>query len=144
MDFNPIPVLSFFRSIYLFNSGLSQGKCGVVTAGLPGNSLFCFVVVCFSSYVNPELVWSFFSTSPRLLWILFTITEKSRLSTLLVSVHGAYSLVEGSGFSLRWLLLLQTMDSGGQSSVLVVLGLSCVVCLDQGLNLCPLNWQVNS
>ena len=50
-------------------------------------------------------------------------------------------------FSLQWLLLLQSMGCR-EVSVAVVHGLNCsVACgifLGQGLNPCPLDWQVDS
>ena len=53
-----------------------------------------------------------------------------------------------SGFSLQWLLLLQSMGSRHAGSVVVVHGLSCSaacgIFLDQGSNPCPLHWQVDS
>ena len=52
------------------------------------------------------------------------------------------------GFSLQWLLLLQSMGSRCMSSGVVVhrLGRSraCGLFLEQGLNLCPLHWQADS
>ena len=51
------------------------------------------------------------------------------------------------GFSLMWLLLWST-DSWREGSIVVAHELSCPaacgIFLDQGLNLCPLHWQVNS
>ena len=61
------------------------------------------------------------------------------------------------GFSLRWLLLLCSRNSRAQNcrlqqlqhadSVIVIHRLSCPtargIFLDQGLNLCPLHWQVD-
>ena len=53
-----------------------------------------------------------------------------------------------SGFSLQWLLLLQSMGSRHAGSVVVVHGLSCSaacgIFLDQGSNPCPLHWQADS
>ena len=65
----------------------------------------------------------------------------------LVAVSGSYSLLWCAGFSLQWLLLLRSTGSRRTGSV-VVHGLSCSVArgmfLDQGSNLCPLHWQVDS
>ena len=59
----------------------------------------------------------------------------------LVAASGGCSLVAVCGLRFALLLLLQSMGSR-------VCGLSCsVVCeifLDQGLNPCPLSWQVDS
>ena len=52
-----------------------------------------------------------------------------------------------TGFSLRWLLSLQSTGCRRTLSVVVEHGLSCsVACgifLDQGLNQCPLHWQAD-
>ena len=131
-------------SIYLFNSGLLQGKCGVLTAGLPGNPLFCFAVVCLffqlcKFKISVEFFLHFTTASLDL-----TITEPSRLSILLVTGRGGLLPGGGTRASHCSGSSLQSMDSGGQSSVVAVHGLSCVIFLDQGLNLCPLHWQANS
>ena len=68
--------------------------------------------------------------------------------------------LQGTSFSLQWLLLLWRTGSGvgfsscsmwAQQSWCVSPGvqglcfsMACGVCLDQGLNLCPLHWQVIS
>ena len=78
----------------------------------------------------------------------------------LVEVSGGYSSLRCMGFSLQWLLLLQSMDSrcvgsvvvarglSSAGSVVVAHGLSCSVARgispDQGSNPCPLNWQADS
>ena len=53
-----------------------------------------------------------------------------------------------TGFSLRWLLLLQSTGSRSAGSVVVAHGLSCSAACgifpDQGLNPCPLHWQADS
>ena len=61
----------------------------------------------------------------------------------LVAVSGGYSSLRCPDFSLRWLLLLQSVGFRH-------LGFSncdaraCGLFPDQGLNLCPLHWQVGS
>ena len=86
----------------------------------------------------------------------------------LVAESGGYSLLRCVGFSLRWLLLLQSTGSrctsfsscGTQASVAVARGLqsaglvvvahglscsaACGIFPDQGWNLCPLHWQEDS
>ena len=85
----------------------------------------------------------------------------------LVAASRGYSSLRCAGFSLQWLLLLRSIGSrctgfsscgswaqqlwlGLQSagSVVVVYGLSCSAACgifpDQGLNPCPLHWQVDS
>ena len=61
----------------------------------------------------------------------------------LVVASGGYSSLWGAGFSLRWLLLLQSTGS-----VFMVHRLSCSAARgifpDQGMNLCPLHWQADS
>ena len=56
--------------------------------------------------------------------------------------------IEVVGFSLRWLLLLQSTGSRHVGSVVTVLGLSfpvsCGIFLDQRSNPCPLPWQADS
>ena len=60
------------------------------------------------------------------------------------AASGGYSSLPCTGFSLQ----LQSTGLGAQASGVVAHGLSCsVVCeifLDQGSNLCPLFWQVDS
>ena len=52
------------------------------------------------------------------------------------------------GFSLWQFLLLQSISSGAQASVVVVHGLSslsaCEIFRNRGLNPCPLRWQMDS
>ena len=86
----------------------------------------------------------------------------------LVAVSGGYSSLWCVGFSLRWLLLLQSTGSrrvgfsscGAWASVVVARGLqstgsvvvahglsysvACGIFVDQGLNSCPLHWQADS
>ena len=58
------------------------------------------------------------------------------------------TLLPCSGFSPRWLLLLRAQALGTWASVVVEHRLSCPVQCgifpDQGLNLCPLDWQADS
>ena len=78
----------------------------------------------------------------------------------LVAARGGYSSLQCMGFSLQWLLLLQSIGSrctGFSSCSLQALGdrlssngtqaeysATCVIFPDQGLNPCPLPWQVDS
>ena len=66
----------------------------------------------------------------------------------LVVPFGGDSSLRCTGFSLRWLLLLQITGSRRAGSVVVAHGLSCsVACgifLDQGLNPCPVHSQADS
>ena len=66
----------------------------------------------------------------------------------LVEASRGYSLLQCVGFSLWWLLLLQSTGSRHAGSVVVAHGLSCSVACgifpDQGSNPCPLNWQTDS
>ena len=74
----------------------------------------------------------------------------------LVATSGATLWLQCSGFSLWWLLLLQSTGSGARElqwlrrvgSVVVLNGLSCSVACeifsDRGLNLWPLHWPVDS
>ena len=71
-----------------------------------------------------------------------------------------YSLVQCTYFLLQWLLLLRSMGSSVQASIVVAHGLQslgsvvvaqrlscstpCGNLLDQGLNLCSLHWQLDS
>ena len=61
----------------------------------------------------------------------------------LVAASRGSSLSRCMGFSLQWFLLLQS-----PVPVVAAHGLSCSVACgifpDQGLNLCPLHWQVHS
>ena len=84
----------------------------------------------------------------------------------LVVVSGGYSSLQCAGFSLRWLLLLQSTGSRHPGLVVVARGLSscgtwalecrlgsrhglscsaaCGIFLDQGLNRYSLHWQADS
>ena len=66
----------------------------------------------------------------------------------LVVASGGYSSSWCADFSLWWLLLLWRTGSRCAGSVVVVHGFSCftacVIFPDQGSNLCPLHWQVDS
>ena len=66
----------------------------------------------------------------------------------LVVASGDYSSLQYMGFSLWWLLLLQSMGSRRAGSVVVAHGLcslmACGIFPDQGLNPCPLHWQADS
>ena len=66
----------------------------------------------------------------------------------LVVSSGCYSSLQCMGFSLRWLLLLQSRALGAWVSVVVAHGLSCSMAhgifLDQGLNPCFLPWKADS
>ena len=79
-------------------------------------------------------------------WLCWVFVAARGLS--LVVARGAYSLLRCPGFSLRWLLLLQSMNSRHVGSVVVVHGLGCSTARgifpDQGLNPCPLHWQADS
>ena len=59
-----------------------------------------------------------------------------------------YSSLQGTGFSLWWLLLLQSTGSKRLGSVVETHGLSCSsacgIFRNQGSNPCPLHWQVDS
>ena len=71
-----------------------------------------------------------------------------RMGFSLVAASADYSSSRCTGFSLRWPLLLRSTGSRRTGSVVVAHRLSCsVACgifLDQGLNPCPLHWQVDS
>ena len=99
-------------------------------------------------------------------WLRWVFVAARGLS--LVAVSGGYSSLWCVGFSLRWLLLLRNMGSRARrlqqlqhvgsvvvahglqnaGSVVVAHGLSCSAACgifpDQGSNLCPLHWQVDS
>ena len=98
------------------------------------------------------------------LWLRWVFVAACGLS--LVAASGGYPSLRCAGFSLWWLLSLLSMGSrrmgfsscgtwvvvahGLQSagSVVVAHGLSCSAACgivpDQGLNPCPLQWQVDS
>ena len=98
-------------------------------------------------------------------WLHWVFVAVHKLS--LVAVSRSYSSLWCAGVSLRWLLLLQSMGSRhagfsscGAVSVVVACGLqstgsvvvahgfscsaACGILPDQGLNPCPLHWQVDS
>ena len=66
----------------------------------------------------------------------------------LVVTGGGYPSLQCEGFSLQWLLLLQSTGSRHPGLAAVAHGCSCSaacgIFLDQGLNLCPLRWQEDS
>ena len=78
-----------------------------------------------------------------LCWVFVAV-----LGFSLVAASGDCSSLRYMGFSLCWLLLLQTMGSRRVGSVVVAHGLcslmACGIFPDQGLNPCPLHWQVDS
>ena len=77
------------------------------------------------------------------LWLCWVFVAVHGLS--LVVENGGYSLVGCAGFSL-WCFFCVALCV--QASVAVALGLSCSLARgifpDQGLDLCPLNWQADS
>ena len=79
-------------------------------------------------------------------WLHWVFIAARGLS--LVVGSGGYCSLWCEGFSLRWLLLLQSTGSRHTGSVVVAHGLSCSkacgIFLDQGSNPCPLHWQVDS
>ena len=76
-------------------------------------------------------------------WLCWVFIALCRLSLVVSRDH---CLLWCLGFSLWWLLELQSM--GSRNSVVVARGhshpMACGIFLDQGSNLCPLHWQVNS
>ena len=79
-------------------------------------------------------------------WLCWVFIAVHRLSV--VAASGSYSSLRCAGFSLRWLLLLQSTGSRRTGSVVVAHGLSystaCGIFPDQGSNPCPLHWQADS
>ena len=79
-------------------------------------------------------------------WLHWVFVAAHRLS-LGVASRG-YSSLWYTGFSLQWLLLLQSMSSRHVCSVIAAHRLSypltCGILPDQELNLCPLHWLVES
>ena len=99
-------------------------------------------------------------------WLRWVFIAARRLS--LVAASRGYSSLRYAGFSLQWLLLLLSTGSrrtgfnscGAWASVAVARGLysagsvvvahglscsaACGIFPSQGLNLCPLHWQVDS
>ena len=100
------------------------------------------------------------------IWLHWIFVAARGLSQLAAS--GGYSSLRCVGYSVRWLLLLQSTGSSNPGSVaaarrlascstwalepagsvVVAHGLSfsaaCGIFLDQGLNPCPLHWQADS
>ena len=89
-------------------------------------------------------------------WLHWVFVALCRLS-LVTANQGYFSLWWHMGFSLWWLLLLQSTDSGcsGFSTCstwaqwlwftgLVALSATCGNFRDQGSNPCPLHWQADS
>ena len=126
-------------------------------------------VVGFKAFFQIGAFFSFFFLFIYLFiyfWLCWVFVAVSGL--FLVAASGGYSSLWCTGFSLLWLLLLQTMGSrcnvfsscGTRASVavarrlqragsvVVAHGLSCSVACgifpDQGSNPCSLHWQVDS
>lgn len=90
--------------------------------------------------LDSSAVLSFYNLLLLLLWLHWVFVVVCRFSPVAAS-KGCSSLW-CVGFSLPWLLLLQSM-----ASVLVVHGLSCLTARifpDQGLNPCPLHGKADS
>ena len=79
-------------------------------------------------------------------WLCYVSAAARRLSLLVVS--SGYSSWQCAGFSLQWLLLRWSTGSRYVSSGAGVHRLSCSMACeivpDQGSNLCPLCWQMDS
>ena len=99
-----------------------------------------------SVYENTSVAFlSFFLTT----WFICCGSAGSLLLCMaLFVVCGRSSSSQCTGVSLQWLLLLQSTGSRVPASVVVGTGFSCPeareIFLDQGSNLCPLNWQADS
>ena len=93
---------------------------------------------------STEILFFFFNVFIYF-WLRWVFVAAPGLS--LVAASGGYSSLRCAGFSLQWLLLLRSTGSRRTSSVVVSRGLSCSpacgIFLDQGLNPCPLHWQVD-
>ena len=103
-------------------------------------------------------VFCFFLIYLFYFWLHWVFVAARGLS--LVVVSGGYSSLRCAGFSLQWLLLLQSTESWctgsvvvahrlqSTGSVVVVHRLSCSAACgifpDQGSNPCPLPWQADS
>ena len=89
------------------------------------------------------MVILFFKNYLFLFWLCWAFVPVCRLS--LDAERRGYSLLWDLVFSL--LLFFWATDSGPSGSVVVMNRLSCSVAggifLDQGLNSCPLHWQVD-
>ena len=79
-------------------------------------------------------------------WLLWVFITTHKLSLILV--RRVYSYLPRAGSSVWRLLLLWSTGCRHAGPVLVVYWLSCSIACgtfpDQGLNLCPLRWQVDS
>ena len=79
-------------------------------------------------------------------WLCWVFIAAHGLS--LVVASGGYFSLQCEGFSLRWLLLLQSTGPRLAGSVVVAHRLSysaaCGIFPDQGLNPYPLHWQADS
>ena len=82
------------------------------------------------------------------LLVLGLPTMAHRLVTCFYLFNFGCAVLRCMGFSLQWLLLLQSMGSRHTDSVVMAHGLSCPMACgiipEQGLNLCPLHWQMDS
>ena len=115
-------------------------------------SLAKFLAIFSSNIDSPPLSPSFWDSIYffflKLIYFIFGCAGSLLLGFSLVVVSGSYSSLCCAGFSLQWLLLLQSMGSRLAASVVVAHGLSysmaCGIFLDQGSNPCPLHWQVDS
>ena len=134
--------ISFF---YLWPSCLPLIRTLMITMGTPRTSPHLKILFKF---FFKDLLYLF------IFWLCWVFVAVRGLS--LVAASRGYSLLWCDGFSLRLLLLLQSMGSrrtgfsgcGTRASVVVVHGLSCSMACgifpDQGSNPCLLHWQADS
>ena len=130
----------------LFELWFSLGICPVV--GLLGHMVILFLVFFFLYSGTFFKIYLFY------FWLRWVFVAAHGLSLVLAS--RGFSSLQCVGFSLWWLLLLQSTGSrragfgscGTRASVVVVHRLSCSkacgIFPDQGSNLCPLHWQADS
>ena len=83
-----------------------------------------------------------------LYWFLFGCAGSSLLCTGFRQWQLVWATLQSKFFSSWWFLLLWSTGSGCASSVVVLHGLrypaACGICPGQGLNLCPLHWELDS
>ena len=100
----------------------------------------CFLFNAVVKGIFKKLIHSFIH-----FWLHWVFVAACRLS--LVAASGGYSSLRCTGFSLRWLLLLQSMGSKRVGSVVVAHSVSCSAACgifpDEGSNPCLLHWQVD-
>ena len=141
MEFCPVCSDGFWEAAWAHRGGSTWVEAGVRLTPLPPGLEHCDFVICWeilrlhtaqlsgvawsSLFIYLYFLFLFFIFKKNLFiyfWLRWVLVAVRGLS--LVVVSRGYSLLRCTGFSLRWLLLLQSMGSRCTGSVVVACGLS--------------------